>query len=75
MEHLERLVGMGIRLHAQLVILRAERRPEFQRTLRDLDSLGENVMSVGVVPAVYTRYRKRLRLPRPTQSGQVKPCS
>ena len=66
MEHLERLVGMGIRLHAQLVILRGlNDGPSLQRTLRDLDSLGENMMSVGVVPAVYTRYRKAPPSPAP----------
>ncbi|MGI6642768.1 MAG: DUF512 domain-containing protein [Bacillota bacterium] len=59
MEHLARLVGAGIRIHVQIVLLRGVNDgPILQRTLDDLDSLGPNLVSVGVVPAVYTRYRK-----------------
>lgn len=59
MEHLMRLAGLGIRLHAQLVLLRGLNDGQaLARTLSDLDSLEESMVSVGVVPAVYTRYRR-----------------
>jgi putative radical SAM enzyme (TIGR03279 family) len=59
MEHLRRLSGMGIRLHAQIVLLKGINDGEnLVRTLRDLESLGPNMVSVGVVPAVYTKYRE-----------------
>ena len=58
MERLERLSSLGIRMHAQIVLLRGVNDGEhLWRTLADLESLGENMVSVGVVPAVYTRYR------------------
>ena len=58
MEHLRRLSRMGIRLHAQIVLLKGVNDGDhLRRTLSDLDSLGPNMVSVGVVPAVYTRYR------------------
>lgn len=59
MENLRRLSGMGIQLHAQIVLLKGVNDGEhLLRTLGDLDSLGPNMVSVGVVPAVYTRYRE-----------------
>ncbi len=65
MEHLSRLAGMGIKLHAQCVLLKGVNDGEhLLRTLRDLDSLGENMVSVGVVPAIYTRYRPSPPSPR-----------
>jgi len=58
MEHLRRLADMGIRLHAQIVLLKGiNDGHNLLRTLRDLESLGPNMVSVGVVPAVYTKYR------------------
>lgn len=64
MEHLRRLAGLHIDLHAQIVLLRGINDGERLRsTLADLDSLGESMVSVGVVPAVYTRYRRQLPSP------------
>ncbi len=64
MEHLRRLAGLGIRVHAQIVLLRDKNDGlQLVNTLADLDSLGEAVVSVGVVPAVYTKYRKTLPSP------------
>ncbi len=58
MEHLGRLVQLGIRVHVQIVLLRGINDGDnLGRTLSDLLSLGENLVSVGIVPAVYTRYR------------------
>ncbi len=74
MEHLSRLAGIGIRLHIQIVLLRGiNDGPVLERTLQDLDSLGDAVVSVGVVPAVYTRYRKDIPSPRGDRpwAGQV----
>lgn len=57
MDHLRRLARLGIELHAQCVVLKGVNDGEhLVRTLSDLDSLGENMVSVGVVPAIYTRY-------------------
>lgn len=64
MEHLSRLAAMGIRLHIQIVLLRGiNDGPVLERTLQDSESLGEAVVSVGVVPAVYTRYRQDIPSP------------
>ncbi len=50
MEHLRRLAEMGIRLHAQIVLLKGVNDGDrLLRTLSDLDTLGENMVSVGVV--------------------------
>jgi putative radical SAM enzyme (TIGR03279 family) len=58
MEHLRRLSGLGIHMHAQIVLLKGINDGDrLWRTLMDLDSLGDSMVSVGVVPAVYTRYR------------------
>ena len=58
MEHLRRLVDIGIWLHAQIVLLRGVNDGHnLLKTLEDLDSLGHQMVSVGVVPAIYTKYR------------------
>ncbi len=60
MEHLRRLSDIGIWMHAQIVLLRGRNDGEtLLKTLRDLDSLGPQMVSVGVVPAIYTRYRRK----------------
>lgn len=74
MEHLRRLTDLGIQLHAQVVLLKGMNDgPHLLRTLSDLDSLGENMVSVGVVPAVYTRYRKAPPSPKadPAWAGET----
>ncbi|HHW17993.1 MAG TPA: DUF512 domain-containing protein [Firmicutes bacterium] len=58
---LERLSDIGIRVHVQIVLLRGVNDGKrLAATLESLDSLGDAVVSVGVVPAVYTRYRRSL---------------
>ena len=58
MDRLLRLSDIGIEIHAQIVLMKGwNDGTHLWRTLEDLDSLGEAVGSVGVVPAVYTRYR------------------
>jgi putative radical SAM enzyme (TIGR03279 family) len=74
MEHLRRLTRLGIRLHAQCVLLKGLNDGDnLLTTLSDLDWLGENMVSVGVVPAVYTRYRAVTPSPRmdPGWAGEV----
>ena len=74
MEHLRRLARVGIQIHAQCVLLKGINDGEHLiRTLTDLDSLGESMVSVGVVPAIYTRYRRHLPSPRlgPEWAGEV----
>jgi putative radical SAM enzyme (TIGR03279 family) len=64
MKDLKRLCDIGIRLHIQIVVMREVNDGKaLEKTLSDLDSLGENIKSVGVVPAVYTKYRKVLPSP------------
>ncbi|MGI6628307.1 MAG: DUF512 domain-containing protein [Bacillota bacterium] len=59
MEHLKELKDMGISVHIQIVLLNGVNDDKMLfSTLRDLESLGKTVLSVGVVPAVYTRYRE-----------------
>ncbi len=65
MEHLRRLASIGIRLHAQIVLLRGQNDGEhLRKTLQDLDSLGDRMVSVGIVPAIYTKYRRVLPSPK-----------
>lgn len=59
MRDLRRLCYSQIRLHIQIVLMRGVNDGEnLNATLRDLYLLGPNIVSVGVVPAVYTKYRK-----------------
>ncbi len=59
MEHLQRLVGAGIRVHVQIVLLKGINDGRvLEKTLSDLELLGDSLVTVGVVPAVYTRFRK-----------------
>lgn len=65
MENLRRLADIGIRFHAQIVLLREQNDGEhLLRTLQDLDSLGDQMVSVGIVPAIYTKYRRVLPSPK-----------
>lgn len=64
MGHLTRLKQMGIAVHVQIVLLKGVNDGQnLLRTLESLESLGSTVLSVGVVPAVYTRYREVLPSP------------
>ena len=74
MEHLRRLADLHITVHAQIVLLRGINDGErLWTTLSDLDSLGGSVASAGVVPAIYTRYRRDLPSPGidPAWAGQT----
>lgn len=58
MDHLTLLTQAGIEIHVQVVVLRdINDGKALEDTLRDLECLGENIVSVGLVPAIYTRYR------------------
>ncbi len=64
MRHLRRFKQMGIAVHVQIVLLKGlNDGRKLLRTLENLESLGNTVLSVGVVPAIYTRYRKVLPSP------------
>lgn len=64
MEDLQHLGDIGISTHIQIVLLKGVNDGEMLlSTLKDLDSLGECILSVGVVPAVYTKYRQVLPSP------------
>ncbi len=59
MDNLRALAGMGIQIHVQIVLLKGINDGDaLKHTLDDLNSLGLNLVSVGVVPAIYTRFRK-----------------
>lgn len=69
MDDLQKLAEMDIKVHVQIVLLQGLNDGDrLYSTLRDLESMGENIASVGIVPAVYTRYRKRLPSPRASSS-------
>lgn len=68
MDDLKRLRDIGICIHIQIVLLKGINDGEMLlSTLNDLDLLGESIVSVGVVPAVYTRHRQLLPSPRGDQ--------
>ncbi|HHY12960.1 MAG TPA: hypothetical protein GX529_10075, partial [Firmicutes bacterium] len=59
MEYLEKFKQKGICAHIQIVLLKGVNDGDkLISTLEDLDSLGGTILSVGVVPAVYTKYRE-----------------
>ncbi len=58
---LEDLTAVGITFHTQIVVCPGYNDgPELERTLKDLYSLGENILSIGIVPVGLTRYRQGL---------------
>lgn len=68
MEYLRRLKHMGIQAHIQIVLMRGiNDGDKLVVTLSDLEALGDTILSVGVVPAVYTKYRKE----PPSQVGDA----
>jgi len=74
MDQLKKFRRIGISVHIQIVLLKGVNDGEkLISTLKGLESLGDTVLSVGVVPAVYTRYRKALPSPcgDPTWAREV----
>ncbi|HOP71013.1 MAG TPA: ribosome biogenesis GTPase Der [Bacillota bacterium] len=64
MDYLRRFGQLGIGIHIQIVLMKGINDGDrLVETLRDLEGLGETILSVGVVPAVYTKYRKVLPSP------------
>lgn len=65
MELLERLTKAGIKINAQIVLVPGVNDGKIlQKSLTDLQSLGENVLSVAVVPVGLTKHRQGLPLLR-----------
>ncbi len=61
MKHLRRLAKNGIDVHAQIVFCPGfNDGPELERTLRDLESLMPNLLSVAIVPVGLSQFRKYL---------------
>ncbi|MCF7918980.1 MAG: DUF512 domain-containing protein [Candidatus Cloacimonetes bacterium] len=61
MEKLRYLQENEIEFHTQIVIVPGYNdREELDRTLHDLDSLGESCLSIGIVPVGLTKYRQGL---------------
>lgn len=58
---LEDLTSQGIAFHTQIVVCPGYNDgSELERTLKDLYSLGENILSIGIVPVGLTRFRRNL---------------
>ena len=59
MDQLRRIVAAGIRVNAQIVLCRGWNDGEaFDRTMRDLETLGDALGSISAVPVGLTRYRE-----------------
>lgn len=64
MDYLRKFKQMGISAHIQIVLMRGVNDGDkLVATLANLEDLGDTILSVGVVPAVYTKYRKALPFP------------
>ncbi len=62
MGQLRRLADAGIDIHAQLVLCPGlNDGPELNRSIRDLETLGERVLSIAAVPVGLTKHRKDLQ--------------
>lgn len=62
LSNLFRLLKAGIRIHAQVVICPGiNDGSELERTVKDLERLGPNLLSVALVPVGLTRHRSNLR--------------
>lgn len=67
LDDLDALISMGIGIHVQIVLLRGINDGcVLLDTLDDLKGLGGKILSVGVVPAVYTKYREFVPSSPPT---------
>ncbi|MDP8220026.1 MAG: DUF512 domain-containing protein [Candidatus Stygibacter frigidus] len=65
MEKLKFLVKNDIAFHTQIVVVPGYNDgEELQRSLRDLDNMGFNCISIGIVPVGLTKYRNNLPLMR-----------
>ncbi|MBO8126687.1 MAG: DUF512 domain-containing protein [Firmicutes bacterium] len=74
-EQLSRLAAGGIQFHLQLVLIPGVNDgPELERSLEEVEKLGEACLSLGVVPVGLTAHRKSLpevRLYTPEAAGEV----
>ena len=72
LNQLKILTKKGIKLHTQIVILPGwNDGNELHRTLKDLDSLGSSVLSIGIVPVGLTKFRKSLLQLKTVTSAQA----
>lgn len=72
---IQRLLEGGIQLHTQIVVCPEwNDAEELERTIRDLDGLGEGILSLALVPVGLTGHRSglpNLRVPTPAEARQV----
>lgn len=60
-ENLKKLIKAGIKVHTQLVLCPGlNTGKELEKTLDDLNAMGENVLTVALVPVGLTEHRKNL---------------
>lgn len=61
LDYLKQLIRGGIRIHAQIVLCPGYNTgPKLYQTLADLDAMGENLLSVALVPVGLTAHRSGL---------------
>lgn len=61
LNNLKKLVSAGIQVHAQVVLCPGYNTgPELERTIQDLDKLGEGILSLALVPVGLTKHRSGL---------------
>jgi putative radical SAM enzyme (TIGR03279 family) len=79
MKQLRYLRDNGIEFHTQIVVVPGYNDgKELERTLHDLDSLGENCLSIGIVPVGLTKYRQgfpELRIVNEAEAVSLLNCS
>lgn len=73
LEKMKFLADGGLQLNAQIVLVPEVNDGEYlERTLSDLDSLGENIQSVSVVPIGITKFREGLHKVRPFTAEEAR---
>jgi putative radical SAM enzyme (TIGR03279 family) len=72
-ERLRKLLDHGIQLHTQVVVIPEwNDKEDLVRTIKDLDELGNNILSVGIVPIGLTNWRQHLTPLRTVTTDEAK---
>ncbi|MBN1948761.1 MAG: DUF512 domain-containing protein [Candidatus Cloacimonetes bacterium] len=70
---LQEIIQADIKLHTQIVIVPGwNDRAELERTLHDLHEMGDNILSIGIVPVGLTAFRKDLTGLQPVQAEDAR---
>ncbi len=72
-ERLKQMIDHGIQLHTQIVVIPDwNDKANLKRTISDLNNLGTNILSIGIVPLGLTNWRKHLTPLRPVEIKEAK---